>query len=287
AEAQVLVRYDQVDIEADCVTEALAGRASPKRIVEAEQPRFRGRIYDRAVLALESFGVAGSPGWFTSRLDPGGPCPRAFDYYLAMAFLIADLNRVNEASAAVLTYLKAVYQDKSFIEVVAGKVIGSGQVDRGAVPIEASKAALHQAHEMGLDFGGGTGRSLFLFCDARAAKVRVSVGDAGGGGEHHIESSALGQSERLVGDGFRRVAADEPAAVVAKSESDPGKQEPEVVVDLGLSSDSRSGVPGRVFLTDGNRRAYAKDFVNVRTVHSFQELTRIGGETLDVAALAL
>src|SRR5262245_33885021 len=226
AEGQFLVWYDQVDIEADCVSEALARRASAERVVKTEQPRFRRRIYDGAVLALESLGVASAPGGFTGGLDWGG-----LDHCLTMALLIANLDRINEASAAVFTYLQAVYQHISVVEVIASKIIGSRQIDRVATLVEPGEPSLHQAHEVGLDLGRRTGRSLFLFCGGGG--VGVTISHTCRGWEHYVEPCTLGQSQGLVGNGFRRVTTDEAAAIVAERDSDPGKQEAEIVVYLG------------------------------------------------------
>ena len=43
----------------------------------------------------------------------------------------------------------------------------------------------------------------------------------------------------------------------------------------------------RVVLFDGDGGADALDVVHVGLVHSFQELPRVGGEALDVSAVAL
>ena len=68
---------------------------------------------------------------------------------------------------------------------------------------------------------------------------------------------------------------------------DPGKQEPQVIVDLGHGADRRPWVPAGALLVDGDRRREAVDLVDVRLLHLAQELARVRREALDVPALAL
>jgi hypothetical protein len=58
-------------------------------------------------------------------------------------------------------------------------------------------------------------------------------------------------------------------------------------VDFGDRADRRSRVARRGFLLDGNSRREAVDLIDVRLLHHLQELPRVSGETLDIAALAL
>ena len=60
-----------------------------------------------------------------------------------------------------------------------------------------------------------------------------------------------------------------------------------VVVDLGDGADRRARVLRGGLLLDGDGRRQAVDLVDVRLLHHLQELPRVGGERLDVAALAL
>src|SRR5262249_22762188 len=64
-------------------------------------------------------------------------------------------------------------------------------------------------------------------------------------------------------------------------------QEPHVVVDLGDGTDGRARVARGGLLLDRDGRGEAVDLVDVRLLHHLQELARIGGERLDIAALAL
>src|SRR5207244_3356615 len=64
-------------------------------------------------------------------------------------------------------------------------------------------------------------------------------------------------------------------------------EEPQVVVDLGHGAHGRARVPRGRLLVDRDRRAEALDRIDVGLLHHLQELPRVGGERLDVAALAL
>ena len=68
---------------------------------------------------------------------------------------------------------------------------------------------------------------------------------------------------------------------------DPRVEQPEVVVDLGDRADRRARVARRRLLVDRDRRAEAVDVVDVRLLHHLEELPRVRGERLDVAALPL
>src|SRR5713226_10784594 len=94
-------------------------------------------------------------------------------------------------------------------------------------------------------------------------------------------------AQHLVDDGVDRLAGDRLAADRAVRTADPRVQEAEVVVDLGDRADRRARVPRGRLLVDRDRRAEAVDVVDIRLLHHLEELTRVRGERLDVAALPL
>ena len=98
---------------------------------------------------------------------------------------------------------------------------------------------------------------------------------------------SVGQGEHAVGDLLQRLARDRGAAVVAVGLSDPRPQEAQVVVDLGHRPDRGARVARGRLLVDRDRRAQALDRVHVGLLHLAQELACVGGQRLDVAALAL
>ncbi len=103
----------------------------------------------------------------------------------------------------------------------------------------------------------------------------------------HLEPGALLQLEHPVHDRLRRLPADRAAAYRAVRPAGPRIQQPEVVVDLGDRADRRARVAGGRLLVDRDRRRQALDEVDVRLVHLAEELPRIRGQRLDVAALPL
>src|SRR4029078_219783 len=64
-------------------------------------------------------------------------------------------------------------------------------------------------------------------------------------------------------------------------------EQAQVVVDLGHRADGRARVPRRRLLVDRDRRPEPGDRIDFGLLNHLQELARVRGERLDVAALAL
>ena len=103
----------------------------------------------------------------------------------------------------------------------------------------------------------------------------------------HLEPGALGHLEDAVDDLLRGLLGDRLAADRAVRATDAGPEQAQVVVDLGDGADGGPRVLRRRLLVDGDRRREALDEVDVGLVHLAQELPGVGGQRLDVAALAL
>ena len=101
------------------------------------------------------------------------------------------------------------------------------------------------------------------------------------------EPRALVEPQHLVDDRVDRLAGDRLAADRAVRPADPRVEQAEVVVDLGDRADGRARVARGRLLVDRDRRAEAVDVVDVRLLHHLEELARVRGERLDVAALPL
>ena len=101
------------------------------------------------------------------------------------------------------------------------------------------------------------------------------------------EPRALLDLEHLVDDRVDRLPRDRLAADRAVRPPDPRVEQAQVVVDLGDRADRRARVARGRLLVDRDRRAEAVDVVDVRLLHHLEELPRVGGERLDVAALPL
>src|SRR6185312_5788307 len=69
-------------------------------------------------------------------------------------------------------------------------------------------------------------------------------------------------------------------------DADARPQQAHVVVDLGDGADGRARVLRGGLLLDRNGGREAVDLVDVRLLHHFEELARVGRQALDVAALA-
>ena len=82
------------------------------------------------------------------------------------------------------------------------------------------------------------------------------------------------------------VAADRAAAVQAGDGAAAGVEQAEVVVDLGGGGDGGARIARLVLLLDGDGRGDAVDVIDVGLFDALEELARVGGERLDVAALA-
>ena len=104
---------------------------------------------------------------------------------------------------------------------------------------------------------------------------------------HEHDPRPLGQRVDLVDHLLDRLALDLAAADRAVHAADAREEEAQVVVDLGDGPDGRARVPAGALLVDADRRRQPVDLVDVRLLHLPQELAGIGGERLDVAALAL
>ncbi len=69
--------------------------------------------------------------------------------------------------------------------------------------------------------------------------------------------------------------------------ADPGPQQAHVVGDFGHRADGGAGVLRRRLLFDRNGRRQSFDTIDIGLSHQFQELPGVGGQGLDVPALAL
>ncbi len=104
--------------------------------------------------------------------------------------------------------------------------------------------------------------------------------------EHH-EARALLERHHVIDDLLGRLPGDRPPADVAVRLAHPRPQQAQVVVDLGHRADGRARVARGRLLVDRDGRRQALDRVDVGLVHLAEELARVRGQRLHVAALAL
>ena len=102
-----------------------------------------------------------------------------------------------------------------------------------------------------------------------------------------MEAGAFFERENSGGDFVDRVALDDSVADDAVDGSAARVEQAHVVVDFGCGGDGGAGVTGRVLLLDRDGRGEAVDEVDVGLLDALEKLARVGGERLDVAALAL
>ena len=102
-----------------------------------------------------------------------------------------------------------------------------------------------------------------------------------------LEAGAGRELGDTVDDLLGGLARDGCPALRTVRVTDAGIEEPQVVVDLGDGPDRRARVARGRLLVDRDRGREPLDEVDVRLVHLAEELARVGGQGLDVAALPL
>ena len=103
----------------------------------------------------------------------------------------------------------------------------------------------------------------------------------------HVDARVLRIEHDEVEDALERLRRDLAATAVAVRNADVGKQQPQVVVDLGHRADGRPGIGSRCLLLDGNGGRQTFDQIDVRLLHLLEKLSSIGGQRFDVPALSL
>src|SRR5215203_740434 len=105
-------------------------------------------------------------------------------------------------------------------------------------------------------------------------------------GSEHLESGTLRQPQQSIHDLLGRLPADRFATYGAVRAACPRVEQAEEVIDLRDGAHRRARVTARGLLIDRHRRREALNEVDIRLVHLAQELTRVGRQGLDVAALS-
>ena len=103
----------------------------------------------------------------------------------------------------------------------------------------------------------------------------------------HLELRAFVDGEQPVDDLLRGLFGDGFATDGAVRHTNARPQQTQVVVDLGDGAHRGTRVARGRLLVDGHRRGQPLDEVDVGLVHLAEELTCVGRQGLDVAALPL
>ena len=248
------VRDDQLGVDLHLRAEPGAARAGAVRRVEREHPRLQLRHRGAAVEAHEALRV----GDDLVGLD-------VLDVDDALGARDGGLDRVGEPLPEVGAHHEPVDHDRDVVLVLLVEDDVLLEPAQLAVDLDAREAVASQLLE-----------ELPVLALAAADHRR----------QHH-ELRALRQLHHLIDDLLRRLRLDRPAAVVAVRMAHPRPQQSQVVVDLRDRADRRARVPRGGLLVDRDGRREALDRVDVGLVHLAQELAGVGGQRLDVAALAL
>ena len=184
----------------------------------------------------------------------------------ALAARQRQLGGLRDARAVLLAELHAVDDDVDVVLLVALEVGIDGLVEGLHLAVEAHPRealllevleelpvlALTAAHERCEQHGAGPGVAL----------------------EHAVDDLA------------RRLPFDAPPALRAVRHAGAREQQAQVVVDLGDRANGGTWVVAGRLLVDADRRREPLDGVDVGLVHDAEELPRVGGQALDVTALA-
>ena len=249
----------QLFVDLELGAEAGAGRAGAERRVERERPRLE--LVEGQVV-VEAGEVLGEGA-------------------LAVRVGLVEVDEVEGHQAAA--------EDQRGLDRVGQPALGGGL---DAEPVDdhldvvllvlLQLGRVGQRDDRAVDPGPGVALGLQL-----AEQLGVLALATADHRREDLEPVALGQLEDAVDDLLRGLAGDVATALGAVRVTDAGVEQPQVVVDLGDGADGGPRVAVGRLLVDRDGRRQALDEVDVGLVHLAQELPGVGGQRLDVAALAL
>jgi hypothetical protein len=271
-QGQIWIRDHQVGVDPLFDTEPAAGRTGTERVVEREQPRldFRNRKPGHRAGKLfreqQPLGAAAimDLGGFLRRCGFGRRI-RELDHREPVGELERGLERLRETLRDVGAHHDAVDHHVDIVVEFLVERRRLGDLVERAVDLDALKP-----------FFEPLGQFLAVLALAAACDRRQQV-----------EPRTIGQRQHPVDHLRHGLALDRQAGRRRVGDADARPEKPHVVVDLGDGSDRRARVARGRLLLDRDCRREAVDLIDVRLLHHFEELARVGGERLDVAALAL
>ncbi len=187
------------------------------------------------------------------------------DHHDAVGEPERGLERVRQAPEDVVARDQAVDHDRDVVLVLLLELGRRAELDELAVDDGAGVAAGGELREQ---------------VDELALLLRHD------GADDLVPGAGL-ELHELVGDLLHGLSGDALAAHGAVRDADARPEQAHVVEDLGDGAHRRARVAVRRLLVDGDRGAQALDEVDVRPVDLAEELARVRGQRLDVAALAL
>ena len=264
---------DQLGVDHPLEAEPVAALAGAVRRVEGEDPRLE--LGDRGA-ALEAGELLGEEQVrrLRSRRDESDfdarSLPRPWraiqlDLDQAAGERGGGLDRLREPAAQVRLHHQPVDDDRDVVLVL---------LVEDYLLVEAAQLAVDQGPRVALE-------------PHLLEQLPVLALAAADDRRHDHEFAPLLEGHQPVDDLLQGLAGDLGAAVGAVRGADPRPEQAQVVVDLGHRADRRARVARGRLLVDRDRRREAVDRVDVRLLHQAEELARVGGERLDVAALPL
>ena len=253
-QALAFVMDDERRIEIELAAEPVAGRAGAVGVVEREQPG----------LDLGDRKARNRAGEF-----------RRKDRLLAGIGVLGDgdavgeierrLERIGEPVAEIGRHHDAVDDDRDVVLQFLVERPDLVELDHPAVDLDPLKAALSEIDQF---------LAILALAPARDRRQEVEPGSS-----RHRRHPVDHLRDGLADDrqpGRRRIG-----------DADPRPQEAHVVVDLGHRRDRRARVARGRLLLDRDRRRQPLDRIDLGLLHQFEELSGVGAEALDIAALAL
>src|SRR6185437_3124949 len=258
-EGAVGIGHDASEADLAGAAEALAVRTSAEGIVEGEEAGLGGFETAAAALALEALIEA-----------EGGARGRRGEFEDGFAgFAVGDLDAVHQAGAQFGGFgfeQEAVHQHKhGLVEIEVQERFRGRELDQFARLPEAIEAAGAELGQARLDAGLAAAE---MGGEEQQAALAGSLGEERGDGGIHI------------------VALDLEVAVGTVDAAGTGEEEAEVVVDFGGGGHAGAGIAAGGFLANGDGGRDALDGIHLGLFHALEELAGVGGEGLDVAALA-
>ena len=246
------IRHHPLGIDLVAGADAAAVRAGAVRVVEREHARRHLREGDAA-------GGAGQP----LREEEGGAVGDLHLHH-PVGQPQRGLERVGQAATQVVLHHQPVHHH------LDGVLLGLGQLD-----------VLGQLTKLPVD----PDPHVALPAQVVEELAVLALAAAHDGREHH-DAAAHRQGHHPVHHLLDGLGRDHVAALGTVRDPDPREEHPQVVVDLGDGADRRARVLGGRLLLDRDGGGEPLDRVHVRLLHLLEELAGVGGERLDIAALA-
>ena len=251
----------------------VAGRAGPLRRVEREQPRFDfldGKAGNRAG---EAFGKDDTIGRQTRPLHR----PARFAFILAPRHHAIGEIDISEAIGKLERLFETVGKAR-FDPFFHGKAID----DHFDVVLEllVERGRFLDPVHLAVDPHAGKAR-LLPFGQFAAVFALAPAHDR----REQVEPRAIGQCHHAVDHVGHGLRLDRQAGRGRIGHTDAGPQQTHVIVDLGYRrhGGARIAAGGLLLNRDGGRQPV--DMFDIGLLHHFEELTRIGGQAFDIAAL--